>query len=78
MKLTPMDVIVTPVERISWFLLSPEGLLLLLGIFIAIIAAIVIICRVRRNTVLKTTQEIQNKTTSHSEPSDDTDHTPKE
>ncbi len=75
MTLTPMDVIVTPWEQIQWFLLSPEGLLLLLGIFIAVIAVIVIVRRVRRNVVLKTIQEIQDKTASHSDAPDDTDHT---
>ena len=75
MTLIPMDVIVTPWERFQWFLLSPEGLLLLLGIFIAIIAAIVIICRVRRNAVLKIIQEIQNKSVSSTDSSENPDHT---
>ncbi len=75
MTLTPMDVIVTPGEQIQWFLLSPEGLLLLLGIFIAIIAVIVIVRRVRRNAVLKTIQEIQNKSVSSTDSSENPDHT---
>lgn len=75
MTLIPMDVIVTPWEQFQWFLLSPEGLLLLLGIFIAIIAAIVIIRRVRRNAVLKIIQEIQNKSVSSTDSSENPDHT---
>ncbi len=57
-----MDITVTPLDEFRWFLFSPAGLLLVLGILIAIIAVIVIIYRVRRRAFQQMISEIQNNT----------------
>ncbi len=73
MKWIPMDMpVVTPLDEFRWFLFSPAGLLLVLGILIAIIAVIVIIYRVHRRTSQQMISEIQNNTAPEDNTSDHT------
>jgi hypothetical protein len=73
MKLTPMDMpVVTPLDEFRWFLFSPAGLLLVLGILIAIIAAIVIIYRIRRRASQQMIAEIRNNTAPEDDAPEDT------